>query len=148
MATIDPFTDKAYTISLIDCNATFICAHTLFEQRKEASRVYVIGKDPEVKKLIEVLDSRIREAFLLDDIDKKITEIPANDKTSLQELTENFLKGKNENIPIGGNIEKYLVDCCNEDCGWAGYSTECVCFKHDRDKLFCPECHEVAEPVQ
>jgi protein gp37 len=48
---------------------------------------------------------------------------------------------------INGNQEKYAVDCCNGECGWTGYSTECVCFKHDREKLFCPECHEVVEPV-
>jgi len=57
------------------------------------------------------------------------------------------MNNKNANIPIDGNIEKYRVDCCNEDCSWSGYSADCVCFKHDKDKLFCPECHEVVEPV-
>jgi len=41
---------------------------------------------------------------------------------------------------------KYRVDCCNGECGWTGYSTECVTFKHGYD-LLCPECHEVAEPA-
>jgi len=41
---------------------------------------------------------------------------------------------------------KYSVDCCNKDCGWSGYSNECVCFKHDTSgKMLCPECREVVE---
>jgi hypothetical protein len=44
------------------------------------------------------------------------------------------------------SADKYLVDCCNEICGWTGFSTDCVTFKHGY-KLLCPECHEVVEPV-
>ena len=34
------------------------------------------------------------------------------------------------------NNDKYIVDCCNEECGWTGFSTDCGTFKHD-DKLLC-----------
>ena len=44
-------------------------------------------------------------------------------------------------------IEKYRVDCCNPECGWTGYSTECVRWKHDTGDIYCPECHEVVEAV-
>ena len=44
------------------------------------------------------------------------------------------------------NNDKYIVDCCNEECGWTGYSTDCVTFKHG-DSLLCPECYDVVEPV-
>ena len=43
--------------------------------------------------------------------------------------------------------DKYRVSCCNEDCGWTGYSTDCIRWKHDTGELFCPECNEVVEPV-
>jgi hypothetical protein len=44
-------------------------------------------------------------------------------------------------------VEKYRVDCCNPECGWTGYSTECVRWKHYTGEILCPECHEVVEAV-
>jgi uncharacterized Zn finger protein (UPF0148 family) len=44
-------------------------------------------------------------------------------------------------------VDKYRVDCNNSECGWSGYSTECVRFKHDTGDIFCPECHETVEAV-
>ena len=43
--------------------------------------------------------------------------------------------------------EDYLVECCNEDCGWEGCMSETVHPKHDATQQLCPECHEVTEPV-
>lgn len=43
--------------------------------------------------------------------------------------------------------EDYLVECCNEDCGWGGLKSETVSPKHDATRQLCPECHEVTEPV-
>jgi len=37
--------------------------------------------------------------------------------------------------------DKYRVDCCNGECNWTGYSTDCVSMKHDNE-LLCPECLE------
>jgi hypothetical protein len=44
--------------------------------------------------------------------------------------------------------EKYRVDCCNKECAWTGYSTDCVTFKHEPTYMMCPECYEVVEPVE
>lgn len=45
----------------------------------------------------------------------------------------------------------YMVECCNEGCGWTGLKSKTVVFKRDKGKpnvpLFCPECHEVCEPI-
>lgn len=43
--------------------------------------------------------------------------------------------------------DNYLVDCCNEDCGWSGLSGDCSVQPHSPEELLCPECHEVVEPV-
>ena len=45
-------------------------------------------------------------------------------------------------------MDKYRVDCCSPDCDWTGYSIDCVTPKHEPDKLLCPECYEVVEPVE
>ena len=45
-------------------------------------------------------------------------------------------------------VDKYIVECCNADCDWSGYSTDCVTFKHDQTYMMCPQCHEVVEPVE
>lgn len=41
--------------------------------------------------------------------------------------------------------------CWNPECEWNGPESETVIFKHDRDRadhpLFCPECHEICEPL-
>lgn len=44
--------------------------------------------------------------------------------------------------------ETFRVDCCNEECGWTGLSNNCVTPKHDPEKLLCPECSEVVEPIE
>jgi hypothetical protein len=72
MKTIDPFIDKAHTISLIDFNNTFISLISVFEQRKEAARIYSIDKDPQVKEVIKYYDKLIIESFVLEDINEKI----------------------------------------------------------------------------
>jgi hypothetical protein len=60
-------------------------------------------------------------------------------------LREELEKASQESIV---ETDKYRVDCCNKDCGWTGYSIDCVTFKHDSAHLMCPQCHEVVEPVQ
>ena len=51
-----------------------------------------------------------------------------------------------------GMEDDYMVECCHEDCGWTGLKSETVVRKHDAGKenvpLFCPECHDVCEPVE
>ncbi|NTW87800.1 MAG: hypothetical protein HGB26_01450 [Desulfobulbaceae bacterium] len=42
---------------------------------------------------------------------------------------------------------RYRVDCCNEECRWTGYNTDCSVQPHSPDNLLCPECHENTEPV-
>jgi hypothetical protein len=42
---------------------------------------------------------------------------------------------------------KIVVECCNKDCVWKGFNTDCVTFKHDTNYLMCPECHEVVESI-
>jgi hypothetical protein len=37
--------------------------------------------------------------------------------------------------------------CCNSDCGWIGYETDCVHPKHVPDERLCPKCNEVTEAV-
>jgi hypothetical protein len=44
-------------------------------------------------------------------------------------------------------IGDYRVDCCNENCSWSGLASQCLRWKHDTGDMFCPECHEVVEPV-
>jgi len=39
---------------------------------------------------------------------------------------------------------KYTVDCCNPECSWTGYSTDC---SKTPDDLLCPICHTVVQPV-
>lgn len=41
-------------------------------------------------------------------------------------------------------MDKYRVDCTNEDCPWTGLSTDC---RDDNVDLHCPECDGFAEPV-
>lgn len=49
-------------------------------------------------------------------------------------------------MPDLRNMEDQIsyVECCNEDCGWEGLSSECHTLKHG-GKLLCPECHEVVD---
>lgn len=44
-------------------------------------------------------------------------------------------------------MKDYPVECCNDDCDWAGMASQCVRFKHDTGDIFCPECWEKVEPV-
>ena len=69
---IDPFIDKAHTISLVDFNNTFTSLISVFEQRKEAARIYVIDKDPQVKEVIKYYDRFIIESFVLEELNEKI----------------------------------------------------------------------------
>jgi hypothetical protein len=43
--------------------------------------------------------------------------------------------------------EDCQVDCCSDECGWTGLSSQCVTFKHWPGEILCPECREVVEPV-
>jgi hypothetical protein len=51
---------------------------------------------------------------------------------------------KKEKVPICP--DDYMVDCCNDECGWQGLKSRCLRWKHDTGEIFCPECHEVCEP--
>ena len=46
------------------------------------------------------------------------------------------------------NDSKYRVECCNSECNWEGFSTDCVTPKHESDHLLCPKCYEVVEPME
>jgi hypothetical protein len=51
---------------------------------------------------------------------------------------------------VGACIEMpqdvYYVDCCNEECGWRGLTSDCKMLG-DIGQL-CPECGETTEPAQ
>ena len=40
-----------------------------------------------------------------------------------------------------------LASCsnCSGECGWFGLASECHTFKHDKNFLMCPECHDSVE---
>lgn len=48
--------------------------------------------------------------------------------------------------PVKNDIEDYIVNCCNPDCGWTGLYSQCLQMKYGFPKGLCPECHEVTEP--
>lgn len=44
--------------------------------------------------------------------------------------------------------DAYIVECCNPDCDWSGFSTDCSFQPHTPNELLCPLCYEVVEPVE
>lgn len=56
-------------------------------------------------------------------------------------------------VCFGPNQNRHvpMAACCNGACNWVGSLGNTVVFKHDKERRdahhFCPECHEVCEPL-